>query len=145
MPYKNKRKAREYMRKRYRNDAEFKEKFLEQCRKWRLRNPYRVWANNVKQNHKQRGFKIKVIRKDIEKLARKTNKCLFCGSKLEYGYKGKSGWNRNSPSLDCIDDSRELRKDNIQIICAQCNSAKHKMSRQEFIEYCREIVLRNPL
>ena len=112
------------------------------CKK---RHPYKFWARKTIQNHKHRGFSVNIDIGQLEILAMKTEICYICGVKLDYSYKGKSGWNSNSPSLDRVDNNRELSLETIQIICSQCNSAKHQMSMKDFVKYCELVVKRNQI
>lgn len=92
-----------------------------------LINPFKSWANNTIQNHKNRGFKILFSIHELATKAETILSCKFCGTTLEYKRtrKAKRGWDSHSPSLDVINiNEKELTLENTQIICTRCNIDK---------------------
>jgi len=137
-------KGREMVRKWRKNNPE---KSAECNRRWhrenkdklfRYKNPYRIWVITTLSNHRKKGCKINISTDDLEKLAKTTKKCIYCNKKLIFQY-GK-GLNRNTPSLDRINNGNEINLNNIQIICHECNSTKRGRTHKEFVEYSRNIV-----
>lgn len=137
---------RNYNNRRYRDDPDFRTRMIKSQFKFAKKRPHQVWATHTISRHRRRGFKIDVTIKQITELAKKTTECWICGAKLVFGYKGgKHGWynGAGNPSLDVINSTNKvLVIDNIQIICAQCNSAKHGLSMTEFINYCKTVIQR---
>ena len=104
---------------------------------FKVKNPYRNWAQRTHSSHKRCGYKINCSSEDIEKLASESKNCPFCEKELN--------WNNNkmshdSPSLDRLDNSEELNLSNIMVICQQCNSTKSNRSLDGFLEYCEKII-----
>jgi len=130
----------EYQRIRYHHHEGVRERHIEAVRRWQRKNPIKYWASKTIQSHKRKGFKVLLTTTELHTLAKSITHCSFCGIELDYNPKGRSGWHRNSPSMDRIDNKKVIAMDDIQIICAQCNSAKSTMSIEEFIEYCQTIV-----
>jgi len=66
--------------------------------------------------------------------------CKCCNKELDYSvYKGKNN-NPNAPSFDRIDNTKSYIKDNVYIICNQCNWAKRDSNielLQKIIEYIK--------
>jgi len=102
-------------------------------------NIFRVWAQQTLNNHKRRGYIINVNINDIQLLAFNTKICKYCGIELNYnvGSKGKTQF--NSPSLDRINNENELNKNNVQIICYNCNATKRSRTHNDFVKYCNMI------
>ena len=97
-----------------------------------------LWAQMSYRNHVHRGHTLNITKKDLEEMASKTDTCPICDVTLAWGYlNGKIL--RNSPSLDRIDNEKDIRKDNIQIICYRCNISKYDRTMKEFIDYCKHV------
>src|SRR3989304_2271033 len=99
------------------------EKLKINSKKWREENPYRYWAIGTINRHKRKGFTILSTIDEIEFLAKRIKNCSYCNIELDWSW-GNKGPKLNSPSLDRINNEKELRKDNIQIICYDCNAVK---------------------
>jgi hypothetical protein len=101
-------------------------------------NPRLLWAQMCIGNHKRNGFTMTITRHELSEMALKANTCLICDVPLAWGYlNGKI--QRNSPSLDRIDNEKEVRKDNVQILCSYCNRTKLARTMKEFIDYCKYV------
>lgn len=48
--------------------------------------------------------------------------------------------NRNSPTLDRLDNESVIRKDNVATLCYRCNATKRERTLKEFLEYCNAVV-----
>lgn len=46
-------------------------------------------------------------------------------------------------SIDRIDPLGEYTEENVQLVCRQVNTMKQRLSRDELVEWCRDIVLTN--
>ena len=126
---------------RYKNDPEFRKDMVRRTLEWQSNHPKRHWARTAIMNHKLHGFQITFSIDELENLAFKTLRCEICGIQLDYKKKGTRGWIRNSPSLDNIYHKHSMSIKDVRITCAQCNSARHNMTDDEFFEYCRRIVV----
>jgi hypothetical protein len=122
--------------KRYKSDPEFRKDMLRRTLEWQAKHPERHWAITVIKNHKITGkVKIYFSLDQLEEMAFKTKICPYCGILLNYGKKGKKGFDPHSPSMDNINGVPALLIKDVQIICAQCNSAKQRMTREQFEGY----------
>lgn len=101
-------------------------------------DPRKLWAQMCMGNHKRNGFTMILTRHELAEMALKTDKCAICDVTLEWGYlTGK--FQRNSPSLDRIDNEQIITKDNVQILCSYCNRTKLARTMSEFIAYCKYV------
>ena len=74
----------------------------------------------------------------VEELYQKalvTDKCPLCGCKLDYR-RGEHTRKDNGASLDRIDNTLTVTKDNTWIICSKCNTTKSNRTLDEFLDYC---------
>ena len=125
---------------RYKNDPEFRKDMLKRTLEWQANHPERHWAITTIKNHKITGkVEIYFSLDQLEEMALKTKICPYCGVLLIYGKKGRKGFDTHSPSMDNINNVPALLIKDVQIICAQCNSAKLKMNRDEFKEYVKRL------
>lgn len=108
-------------------------------RQWIRDHPYRYWANLVLQRHKQT-FEVVITRLELEELAMHSNSCFYCGEILDWsvGTKGRKPKN-NSPSIDRLNNSHTVTRNNIVICCFRCNSTKRDRTLKEFVQYCQMI------
>jgi len=44
-----------------------------------------------------------------------------------------------SPTLDRLDNENVIKRDNVLILCYQCNATKRDRTLREFLDYCRAI------
>jgi hypothetical protein len=102
-------------------------------------NFVKVWCIATLNNHKQDGCEVQITSKELWTIAKKTETCAICNTKLDWSpRKGKQ--QLNSPSLDRKDNQYGVTKDNIQILCNSCNTCKGPRSMAEFIQYSQMIV-----
>ena len=103
--------------------------------------PYFVFARQAIYHHKHRGYSMKISISELEELAKITKTCKYCGKELIYniGIRNKKNW-FDGPSLDRLNNEKEIRLDNIQIICGKCNVTKQDRTNEEFIDYCYKVV-----
>jgi len=113
-----------------------KKKHLAYNRLWRKQNPDKNWAMRSLSDHKTRKYTVKISRIYLENLRVRTKKCCYCNCKLRYG-KGKP--HAKSPTLDVIDGSKNIVKNNIQVICFECNKIKGRKTHNQFVGYCGKI------
>lgn len=133
----NKEKTREYNReygKRYRESN--REKLYEYARAWSRRNPKLRWCSHTMSSHKKSGY---IVLFQIEELINKIENlthCKICGTELNWEANKKVVRN-SSPSLDRIENEKELTIDGVQVICYKCNATKRDRSMKELYEYCK--------
>ena len=102
-------------------------------------NCFRSWSARTLNSHKHKGYLINVSIDELYKLSVETKICKYCGKTLSYDF-GNKGTSRDfSPSLDRINNEKELNINNIQIICYDCNATKRGRTHDEFVEYCEMI------
>jgi len=128
-----------YQRERYQKDPTLREKERIRKGKWYASNPFRYWSRNSISHHKRSGFVVKLSINWLEKLAEESIKCRICGNQLDWKIYGKNKVNPKSPTLDRLNNEKELREDNVIIICHECNRTKGARSWNEFISYCRMV------
>jgi len=102
---------------------------------------FKLWTIGTVCSHKRNGFEISFAKKELLLLAKKTSICHICGCELDWDI-GKGKPQDNSPSLDRINNEKDMHMDNIQIICWRCNRLKRAMTMEEFYAYCRNITIR---
>lgn len=134
----NKEKIRRYNKNYRKKNAE---KLREKNSDYWRNNPERSWCLKTLNAHRNRGYKVDLTTKDLLMVAKETKECCICGVELrwQYGEANKKPA-MNSPSLDRVNNSIFIDKDNFQIICMQCNITKNSRNMEEFISYCRMIV-----
>jgi len=107
----------------------------------RKNNPIRVWCNSTLYHHKKEGFNICITQEELKHIAKETLVCNICGCVLNWTpYTSNGKTQQNSPSLDRINNDTIITKENIQIICHQCNRTKGERTMEEFINYCKMVV-----
>lgn len=117
----------------------YKQKNRETQKRWKLKHPIYAWAHNTLGKHKQSGFIINITKKELVEFAKQNKYCRYCGKLLEYKpYTDMKLSER--PSLDRIDNEKELNKNNIQLVCHACNTMKGQLSHKEFIVKCKLIL-----
>ena len=92
-------------------------------------------------NHKQRGFKIKIAKQDLKILINKALEegCPYCGKPFNL----EDSRSNFYPTIDILNPQiREMSRDNIQILCQRCNKLKRNIPHLEFIEICNNITKR---
>ena len=107
-----------------------------------IKNGLKFWAQTSIYKHRKKGYKISLTIDEVCQMAKISQFCQICGIKLDwkFGTKGIGKNKPNSPSIDRINNEKELRKDNIMIICRKCNSTKSDRTFIGFINYCKLVV-----
>lgn len=111
-------------------------------KKYNKKNPHKHWIRHTLHNHRKK-YKVNITIDELTKLAKETKKCIYCSRKLIFQY-GKRGGKaeKDSPSLDRIDNENELNINNVQIICFECNDMKGRKTHEGLIKWCKYIVER---
>lgn len=120
-----------------------KEKLRNDAREWYNKSP-RGWANGALRSHRNRGHEINITTDELYNYALDKKTCPVCGETLSWG-KNNGHIRSHSPSLDRINNEKELNIKNVWIICAKCNMAKGELCMKEFVEYCRNVVARSEM
>jgi len=58
---------------------------------------------------------------------------------LDWRLGNKGHMHNKSPTLDRLDNEKVIRRDNVLILCYQCNATKRDRTLNEFLDYCRAI------
>ena len=85
-------------------------------------------------------WKFKQKKDEVLSMAFSTKECPFCRTVFDYA-KDYKGWKPTAPSLDVINRDKPTTKDNLQIICVQCNTAKSKLGQEEFKAWIRRVYI----
>lgn len=119
-------------------------KVHESVKKYRndIDNRFKIFAATTLNDHKRNGYKMNMTKLELEILAQKTNKCIYCDEILNYNRGDKHKSMSNSPSLDNINNIKILSINDVRIICHRCNTIKSNMSHIEFIEYCKKVYIK---
>ena len=104
------------------------------------KHPRRLWAVNTLGNHRFRGYSVTLSFDVLETLANEHDVCDLCGIELDWAHKQKVL--PNSPTLDRVDNADEIEKNNIMIVCHQCNRTKGERTMKEFVKYCSMVATR---
>jgi hypothetical protein len=115
-----------------------KERHSKNIKKWSDSNRERRWAYMTIMQHKKKYDVSLTLNELIEYISHK-HSCEICGKPLSFVNKKILN---DSPSLDRIDNEQSITKDNIQLVCIQCNTTKGSRTQIEFEEYCKLILRR---
>lgn len=111
----------------------------ERKRRYISENREKVWAFATLKKHGIK-YSIKISKEELVKIIENDACCKICGVMLDYGKKEGNKMNNKSPTLDRINNDNEIRKDNVQVLCAKCNGTKRDRTMKDFIEYCKMVV-----
>lgn len=111
--------------------------YPQKFQEYKKNNRHKFWASNTLMSHKRRGFVVSISVGELETIGQKTKECLICDRPLGWDHGGKV--HESSPTLDRINNERTISKDNVQIICHQCNTTKSSRTMKEFVDYCRRV------
>jgi hypothetical protein len=114
------------------------EKYLESQRKCSARDSAYISATLY--NHKLK-YDVQVTHAEALELYQSTKTCRYCGKEMK---RGDRQGQMQGPSLDRIDNSDVITKDNIQFICKQCNLTKSARTHDEFMAFMRRALELNP-
>ena len=100
------------------------------------------WAQRTIYNHRQKGQIVNITAAELVAITMKVNVCPFCGCELIFynGSKGKGQKSSNSVSLDRKNNEDIINKDNVLIICVECNRTKGGRTTREFYDYCKMVL-----
>lgn len=104
----------------------------------KIKNPKKCWAYNTLSSHKNKGILINVNPIELYKYVKHIDSCQICNTLLNWERKYKKS-TLKSPTLDRINNENFINKDNIMIICHECNTTKGTRLWKDFINYCHEI------
>ena len=89
-----------------------------------------IWASKTLHQHKKKGCNVCITTAELTEKAQNTPNCEFCGIKLAWGY-GK-GYKPNRPTLDRINNEKNMTMSNTQILCMFCNNRKYWLTQAEY-------------
>lgn len=111
------------------------------CGEYCKENPHRIWVQDTFRNHRRRGYKINITINELIRLAKATTRCIYCNKRIIFQCRGREGKaEKNSPSLDRIDNRNKLSMGSVRIICHECNATKGSRTHEEFVGYCKNII-----
>jgi hypothetical protein len=132
-------RRRDYCRK-YQQGDDFKFKRRLVMKEFRKNHPHNSWAQGTIRCHKKEGLIVSIPLTILTNLAKTVNACFICGKELRWTQGNGAGkLTGNSPTLDRIDNGKELNISNTQIICHTCNTTKHNLTMSEFASYCKMV------
>lgn len=102
-------------------------------------HPINIWASKTINKHKIHGYIVLFNVKELVSFIGNKSTCEICGKELDFSYGNKKHSLHNSPSLDRINNELELRLDNIQLLCNECNITKGTKDMNTFVKYCKLI------
>jgi hypothetical protein len=104
------------------------------------KNPIKTWLRGTLNRHSKK-YVVNVTTNQLYEKFKLITHCPICGKEINFDY-GKVKIMNNSPSLDRINNEKEIRIDNVQLICNQCNITKGSRTMEEFIDYCNKVTQR---
>ncbi len=103
------------------------------------KNPKKSWVKNTIRYHKRRGILVNITIESLLKIIMDLKYCEICGIELNWDVGNKIYFKTNSPTIDRKNNDKYIDKNNMLIVCHQCNVSKGKRKWKEFIEYCKII------
>lgn len=67
-------------------------------------------------------------------------RCQRTGRPFDLSFKTAKRQRSNAPSIDRIDSSKGYTSDNVQLVCWAYNAAKHSMTDDELLQFCRDVI-----
>jgi len=93
----------------------------------------RAAIRNYENNAKHRGLEYNLTEKQFYKLTQQN--CYYCGVKPNNIANGSSFGKYIYNGIDRVDNTKGYTIDNVVTCCHQCNSAKRKLTQQEFKDW----------
>src|SRR5574344_770488 len=145
----NKDKKREYMKKYYvshkehirRYNSNNRERLRESAIEYKIEHYRRLWSCYTLGGHRRYGYNVTITPDELHEIALKTERCFYCNELIDWSPR-KGKLNVRSPSLDRSNNEKEMRIDNVKIICHLCNTTKQQRTHEEFLDYCYQIAAR---
>ncbi len=136
-------KHRAYMKKAYSDNPElFKAKSKEYLQYLKENRPALLRAKKFF-DVKRKDVDPEITKEYLEQLFLNTKECQCCGRSLDLDYlprdSRKYRSNPNAPSIDRVDNSFGYRKDNIAVICWECNYRKNDLSKADLLMFLKYI------
>lgn len=98
----------------------------------------RRWAIGTVHAHRNSGYYVNLRIDELAERAMKTDYCIYCDTKINWTKpKGKPA-RLDAPSLDRIDNSGYMDRNNVRIICLRCNIAKRNGTEAEYIAWLKQ-------
>lgn len=105
---------------------------------YRKKDVYLFIANAAIRNHINHGYIVNITKDQLKILFENTKICPICGIDLIPNIGNGHTW--NSPSLDRINNEKEININNIQIICKRCNVHKQNKTMDEMAEWANNFL-----
>lgn len=101
-----------------------------------------LWSKNAITGHKNKGYVILFSISELEQKAKNSILCSLCHIKIDWD-NNSNNCAPNRPTLENINLKKELKLEDTEITCRSCNTTKGSRTKKEFIDYCRDIYLKN--
>ncbi len=145
-------KIKQYRKNHYKNHPDYaknyytnnKDTIIEYNKKYRdTEEGYKhTWCSTL-HRHRYKGISIDITMAELFDYIKNIKTCKMCGKPLNWSKNGKKGAEHDSPTLDRINNEDYINLDNIQILCHQCNSGKQKMTNDDYIQHCKNVLKNN--
>lgn len=108
-------------------------------KKYNIKNPVRVWCISTLSQHKHNGYIINISLDELYNYVKSAKYCYICGKELDWTI-GKKHSNHNSPTLDRLNNEKEINIRNIQILCRDCNISKSNKTILELVSWAEQVI-----
>lgn len=98
---------------------------------------YRTYISNAKRSNRQ----MLLTRDEFVLLTQ--GDCFYCGEKpssLQFKGKDKVNGGYLYNGIDRVDNNKTYTIDNCVSCCSRCNTAKNDMTRDQYIQLCRNVI-----
>ena len=94
------------------------------------------WTRGTIYGHRYAGYTVDLTRDELRVIVSRISHCQICGKELKFN----TGRAYNNITLDRMNNEPFISRDNILIICRECNNTKGSRTLKEFIDYCKMVV-----
>ncbi len=116
------------------------EKNIERKKKeYKETHPKQTWCQSTLSTHKRRKISINITADELFNYVKNIENCEFCGEKLDWKLGDKKHIQKNSPTLDRLNNENYIDLKNIKVLCSKCNATKRDKTFKEFVDYCKTI------
>lgn len=107
-----------------------------------LHNYINAYTSHTRKRHINRGFKPEINHHELKKYIKDHiyGGCAYCQCKFTVKIPPDNKFIPTQVTLDIINpDLKVLRKDNIQLLCRECNQTKGHHSHEDFVQFCIDV------